>query len=80
MVDVDLSRRTIPLKNQQNELVKQYIEYDGQQRPTAVYTVQTDAKHGTPCTIVTYEYLNLTSSLIIKMKEDTATWDSAWDI
>lgn len=74
------SRRTQGLKTQQHELVKQFVVFDIAERPIEVYTAHTDAAHGTPCTVIYYEYINPTSSLILKMKEDTATWDSAWDI
>lgn len=68
------------LKTQQNELVKSYTVYDGQQRPIEIYTVHTDAVDNTPCSVVYYDYLNATSSLVTKMKEDNAFWLATWDI
>lgn len=68
------------LKTQQAEFVKSYAVIDGQQRITAIYTVYTDAPHNTPCGVVYYEYLNLTSNVVVKMKEDNSFWDSSWDI
>lgn len=68
------------LKTQANELVKQYIVYDGTNRMTAVYTAPSDATDGKPCTKVTYTYTSPTSSLISKMKESNDVWSSAYDI
>lgn len=74
------SSRTQQLKTQQAELSKAYTVYDGQQRPIEIYTVHTDAAHNTPCSVVRYAYVNPTSSLVEKMKEANALWDSSWDI
>lgn len=67
------------LKTQQHELVKQHCEYDGNGRLNYVFTVRSDADHGTPCSVVRYGYSGV-SSKVIYMKEYTAVWDSAWDL
>ena len=73
------SKTTKDLKTQLHELAKQYIEYDLDGRPSVIYTAQTNTKHGVACSKVTYEYVPGTSR-VLKMKEDNATWDQAWDI
>lgn len=65
------------LKSQEGEPVKQYIELDGQGRPYRVYTANFKAKNGDPCGVVLYEYLNPTSTIVIKMNEYIGTWVSA---
>ena len=74
------SNTTQHLITQRDEFVKQYITFDGSDRPEFVYTAPTDAEHGTPCSQVQYEYRPGTSSQVLKMKESAATWDSSWDI
>jgi hypothetical protein len=87
MVVKDASINTMGLKGQLTELVKQAIFYDGEGRPERIKTVQTDAKDGTPCTEVVYEYFGAGSNRVIKMKERATdedgvliTWDAANDI
>jgi hypothetical protein len=67
------------LKTQAHELVKQHIEYDGNNRMEYIYTVRADADHGTPCSVVRYSYSGLTSR-VLYMKEYTGTWDSSWEL
>lgn len=67
------------LKSQAHELVKQYIEYDGSDRPEYVYTVRANAADDCPCSVVRYSYSGATSR-VVYMKEYTATWDSAWEV
>jgi hypothetical protein len=67
------------LKTQANELVKQHVEYDVQNRAEYVYTVRNDATHGTPCSVVRYAFDGI-SSRVVFMKEYTSTWDSSWDL
>jgi hypothetical protein len=74
----DPSARLQGLKTQANELVKQFIVYDVNGRPTQVYTAHTDAVQDTPCTLVTYQYVGA-SSRVEKMKESNATWDVSYD-
>lgn len=66
------------LLTQAHELVKQYVEYDADERTEYVYTVHADAEDGTPCSVVRYAY-DGTSSRVIYMKEYTSTWDSDWE-
>lgn len=66
------------LKTQANELVKQYVTYDGQGRTEYVYTVRADAANGTPCSVVRYSYQGLTAN-VVYMKEFTDVWQSAWE-
>ena len=68
--------KTMHLKTQLNELVKQYIAYDASLRTEYVYTAPTDAADGTPCTRVQYVYSGATTR-IVKMKETVDTWVSA---
>ena len=67
------------LKTQAHELVKQHIEYDGSSRMEYVYTVRADALDLTPCSVVRYSYVGLTSKVAF-MKEYTGTWLIAWDL
>ncbi len=66
------------------EFVKQYIELDGQGRVESVYTARATATSGQPCSKTTYGYAGLTSTVIIKRKEELSTWDPAatgtWEI
>ena len=67
------------LKTQAKELVKQYIEYDGSDRPEYVYTAYRDAKNGDPCEVTRYTYVTGTSR-VEKRLESLGTWSSAYDI
>lgn len=71
--------KTDLLTSQKHGLVKSYIEYDGFNRMSKIYTGGTDIAHGTPCTLTEYVY-DGASVRITKRKESKATWDSAWDI
>lgn len=76
---VEKDQLTPGLKSQANELIKQHIEFDGFKRPSVVYTAQINVKAGQPCTTVTYQYLEDTSSRVSGMKEGVGTWNGAWD-
>ncbi len=67
------------LKSHAGELVKQFIELDGQGRPSKVYTAYTNAIHGGPCEVTEYIYQDPLSTVIKARKEGYSTWDSAWD-
>lgn len=67
------------LKTQAAELVKQHIEYDVNSRVEYIYTVQAGALDLTPCSVVRYSYVGLTSKVVF-MKEYTGTWLIAWDL
>jgi len=71
--------KTMALTTQRNELVKQYLVYDGNQRVIEVYTAPTDAGDGIPCTLTQYTYVGLTSR-VEKRKESMSLWDATWDI
>ena len=70
---------TEQLLTQSKELVKQYIEFDINDRPSKVYTVHTSARNGTPCTVTEYIYKSPTSTLVKARKEGHGVWDSTWD-
>lgn len=72
--------RTSALKTNHFEMVKQYVEYDDEERPETVYEAHTDAAHGTPCLKTVYEYADATSTRVVKRKESSGTWDSSYDI
>lgn len=68
------------LTTQKNEFIKQYCEYDLADRLEFLYTAPASARHGDPCTLTTYEYVNPTTGRISKRRESQASWDSSWDI
>lgn len=74
------SATTQQLRTQAEELIKSYTLFDGVGRPDIIYTAPTDLADGGPCSQVKYEYVNATSSKVLKMKESNATWDATWDI
>lgn len=61
------------------ENIKQYFEYDGSSRMVTVYEARANAQNGEPCLKTTYTYVS-TSTRVQAMKEEDATWSSAWDI
>ena len=67
-----------PLVTQRDELIKQKIFYDAEDRIEIIYTANTDAKPGNDCTRVQYTYYGLTGR-VDTMKETVAQWDAAWD-
>lgn len=71
--------RTSRLLTTAHELVKQYVVFDGQDRPEYIYTAHTDAPNGTPCTRTQFVYVG-TSSRVVKRKETNAVWNSSYDI
>jgi hypothetical protein len=71
--------KTELLKTHAHELVKQYIEYDGQNRVSKVYTTHSSAIDGAPCEVTEYIYTSPTSTLLKARKEGHDEWDSAWD-
>lgn len=74
----DSSLAVMGLQTQANELIKSHTEFDGSNRPTAIYTAKANAKNGEPCTVVFYDYLG-TTSLVSGMREENSTWDGTWD-
>lgn len=71
--------KTELLKSHAKELVKTYVEFDGQGRPSKNYTAYTNARHGDPCEVTEYIFNGPTSTVIKARKEGYSTWDSAWD-
>ena len=80
MADSTTSRHSRQLKSQAHEYTKQYLVYDAQGRAIEIYTAHADTGNGGKCSLVQYTYTTATASTVEKMKESTATWDSAWDI
>lgn len=72
--------KTELLKSHEHELVKQYIEYDGQNRPVTIYTASDHVEDGGACLRTDYEYLDATSTQITKRRESYDVWQAAWDI
>ncbi len=67
------------IKTHANELVKQYIVYDGSSRMEYVYEARANTLDGEPCMKTQYAY-DGGSTRIVKMLETVAEWDSAYDI
>lgn len=71
--------KTEMLKSHLNELVKNFIEFDVNNRMSKVYTAKSDAADGEPCMVTEYIYTGPTSTTLKALKEGHSTWDSAWD-
>jgi hypothetical protein len=71
--------KTELLKTHAAELVKQYIEFDGQGRTSKVYTAYTNAPDGAPCEVTEYIYTGPATTIVMARKEGYATWDGTWD-
>lgn len=69
--------KTELLNSQLKELVKTYAAYDGNGRPTFVYTAQADCPDQGPCIKTAYTYLDSTSTLVTKRKESYDVWIAA---
>lgn len=74
-----VTTKTEMLKSHLNELVKNYIEFDGNNRMSKVYTAKSDAANNDPCMVTEYIYTSPTSTTLKALKEGHATWNSAWD-
>ena len=62
------------------EFTKNYLVYEAvSYRLLTIYEAQTETRHGQPCMKTEYEY-DGASTRILKSKESSAVWDSAWDI
>ena len=72
-----INNRTSLLKAQLHELSKTFIELDASDRPSKIYTARTDCNDGDFCFVTEYVYKDLTSSIIIKRKEDEGVWVSS---
>jgi len=70
---------TQTLTTQANERSKSYVVVDGNERMLQIYTAGESAVEGTKCTLVEYEYLNATSTTVVRMRETESQWQSAFD-
>ncbi len=70
---------TALLKSHANELVKQYIVYDGQSRVFQVYTAVASTADQEPCLVTEYSYVGPVSTQIQARKEYNGVWSSAYD-
>jgi hypothetical protein len=78
VLDVDSQSKTDLLIMKENEMVKEYQELDGQNRPSKIYTAPVDAVQGQKCLVTEYIYQNPTSSVFKGKKESYSTWDTSW--
>lgn len=72
--------KTDLLRTQAHELVKQFIQFDAQDRPEFIFTAPISAVQNTPCTRVQYVYRSASSTQIEKMAESKAQWQASYDI
>jgi hypothetical protein len=61
------------------EIIKVHREYDGSNRLQYNYEALANAANGGPAIKTTYTY-DGASERVVGMKEELATWNSAWDI
>jgi hypothetical protein len=66
--------KTELLLTSQHELIKQYIELDGQGRTGKIYTASSNAVQGDPCLVTEFAYQSPTSTLIIGRFDGYDTW------
>lgn len=76
-VPLDESKTAIIL-TLENELTKQYLEIDGQDRPLRLYEALVSTIDGGPCKVTEYIYQNATSTTLLGKKEGYAEWDITW--
>lgn len=67
------------LKTLKLEALKEYREYDVNNRPSAIYQTLTSARDLDDCLKTEYVYDGL-SNRIVKKRETVVDWSSAWDI
>lgn len=72
------NENTRMLKTHRNELVKQYVVYDGQGRPTDNYEARADTKVGTPCLRTRLLY-DGTSNRVTHRLEVEDVWQVGFD-
>lgn len=68
------------LRTQREELMKQYLVYDGNGRVVTIYSCGYRTPDQGACTRVDYEYASPTSTNVIKMRETNDVWSSSYDI
>ena len=71
---------TSGLTTQKNELTKQFMVYDVNDRPLIVYSCGYLTPDQGTCTRVDYTYISPTSTLVEKMRESNDVWLAAYDI
>lgn len=76
-MDVNKAEVTAMITSLKNELKKEYVELDGEQRPIRYYQAPRHTADGEKCLITEVEYVGAGSSIIIKSRESIGTWDSA---
>lgn len=69
--------KTLFIITKRNELTKQYVELDGQDRPVRVFEASVIAVTGSPCLVTEYIYQNATSTVFKGKKEAMSTWDES---
>jgi hypothetical protein len=67
------------LKALKLEALKEYREYDGVNRVSAIFQANTDAGDGDLCLKTEFVYA-ASSARIVKKKESLVAWQSSWDI
>lgn len=70
--------KTFLITTKANELMKQYVELDLQDRPVRVFEASVIAVTGSPCLVTEYIYQNATSTVFKGKKEAISTWDASW--
>jgi hypothetical protein len=71
------SSQTALLTTGFHEYVKQKFVYDESGRMIAVYEARSEAKHGEPALLTTYQYQGASNRVDV-MKESESVWDGAW--
>jgi hypothetical protein len=73
-----LTSKTEIIVVNENELTKQYMEIDAQDRPFKIYEGPVWITTGDPCKVTEYIYPNLTSTSFKGKKEGYSLWDASW--
>lgn len=79
-MSLDKSEVTSMLTSLRNELKKEFIELDGEQRPVKYFQAPLHVADGESCLITEVEYVGPGSSIVIKSKESIGTWLAAMDL
>lgn len=70
------------LKTHAKEMVKQYIKFDVNGRPSKIFTASRKASPGDVCIVTEYVYNGPISTVMLARKEAEGTWDpdaEGWD-
>lgn len=73
------SELTAVLTSLKNELKKEFVAYDGSDRPISYYQAHINAGDGEPCLLTTITYVGV-STRIEKSKETIGLWSTAYEI